>query len=378
MSAPRTRVQPMDFRKDEVDYIMTRWRANESCSLVGVGSIGKSNLLQHLSNPETQKHFLGDVVAENFHTLIIDPNLLGPLPSSGDIESFRCWAGHELIMHRLYVTFYPFKMLSEEDARYFYDIYQAMHDGSNSLYAYMGVRYLEIALDILFRNGIKIVFMFDEFEDMLKNLPVKFFQTLRGLRDSNKKHLSYLTFTRAPLPILVDRYGIDMLAIEPFTELFTDNLRYIGPYNENDARRMIKDLMARNNKPYDDMMTKFLIWASGGFAGLIRSAFREIDILGEINVTSMINDEAVQKLAHRRPVREECRTIWTSLTPPEQHFLKAAANLTKLNSGPEAKQAIPMLTQKKLLRIDDSKSALSIEPPMFRAYVATNPDIVES
>ena len=60
MASPHNRVQPMDFRADETRNVMQRWRASESCSLVGVGSIGKSNLLRHLANAETIRHFLGD------------------------------------------------------------------------------------------------------------------------------------------------------------------------------------------------------------------------------------------------------------------------------------------------------------------------------
>ena len=105
----------------------------------------------------------------------------------------------------------------------------------NPLYAYMGIRYLELGLQFFLRKGIQIVFMFDEFEEMLDQMPVKFFHTLRGLRDNNKQSLSYLTFTRAPLTTLIERKGLDMLKYEPFIELFTDNVYYVGPYNEKDC-----------------------------------------------------------------------------------------------------------------------------------------------
>jgi hypothetical protein len=48
------RRQPLDYRQEEVGRIMHRWNAGESCSLVGVGSVGKSNLMQHLANPEVR------------------------------------------------------------------------------------------------------------------------------------------------------------------------------------------------------------------------------------------------------------------------------------------------------------------------------------
>ena len=176
-----------------------------------------------------------------FKAIIIDPSMLGPLPSSASIDSdaIRCWAGYELMMHRLFLAFYPFNNLTAEDARIFYDTYQALQDGTNPLYAYMGLRYFELGLEIFMKQGTQVVFMFDEFEEMLKQLPIKFFLTLRGLRDANKRSVSYLTFTRSPLPQLVKKFDIDALEIEPFTELLNDNIVYVGPYNETDARNMV-------------------------------------------------------------------------------------------------------------------------------------------
>ncbi|NJL54794.1 hypothetical protein HC928_06080 [bacterium] len=171
----RTRRQPVDFRREEVAYVMQRWRASESCSLIGVGSVGKSNLLQHLADPEVQRTYMNITQSDQFKAIIIDPNMLAPLPSIEAAQE-RSWAGYELMMHRLFMAFYPFDMLSEDDSERFYNTYQALRDGTNPLYASMGLRYFELGLDFFVRRGIRIVFMFDEFEEMLKHLPVKFFR----------------------------------------------------------------------------------------------------------------------------------------------------------------------------------------------------------
>ncbi len=374
MEGSRSRKQPIDFRKEEVAYVMQRWRAADSCSLIGVGSVGKSNLLQHLANPDVQKAYMNITGASEFKAIIIDPNLLGPL-GSNDNEQIRCWAGYELLMHRLYMTFYPFEVLGKEDGQRFYEVYQNLQDGSNPIYAYMGLRYFELGLDYFMRRGIRIVFMFDEFEEMLKQLPIKFFQTLRGLRDTNKKQLSFLTFTRAPLASLVEQMELSVLDMEPFAELFNDSIYYVGPYNEVDARRMVDNLIGRNQKTVTEQSITFLIWATGSYAGLLRSGFRLLDALGTIDSSSTMNDELVRQLAIRRPIRMECKTIWTSLTPAEQHVLKAVARLLEYNSNTETEQAVAMLVQKRLLRVDKFQQTLHIEPPVFRAFISTNPDI---
>ena len=307
---------------------------------------------------------------------MIDPNMLGPLPAEGDTEQVRCWAGYELLMHRLYLSLYPLENVLGSDAEHFFDAYQMLQDGTNPLYAYMGLRYFELGLEFLLRKGIQIVFMFDEFEEMLKQMPVKFFLTLRGMRDNHKSALSYLTFTRAPLPVLVERMGIPELAIEPFTELFTDNVYFVGPYNPKDARDMVDRLIKRNQRTdYPSHMIDFILYASGRFAGILRATFRMADTLGTIYPRDIYQDEIIEKLASRPAVRMECQTIWKSLTPIEQEVLKAVARLRHYEVNEETEQAIALLVRKNLVHVDKERQTLHIEPPVFRAYVASNPDI---
>ena len=375
----RTRKQPLDFRKEEVGRVMERWRASESCSLVGVGSVGKSNLLQHLADTDVQAFYMEVTKVERFKAIIIDPSLLGPLPIAGvNMDQVRCWAGYELMMHRLFLAFYPFEMLTKEESKQFIETYQALQDGTNPLYAYMGLRYFELGLEFFMRRGIQIVFMFDEFEEMVRQLPVKFFQTLRGIRDTNKSQLSYLTFTRSPILEITQQEEISLLSIEPFAELFTDNVYYVGPYNESDARQMVESLTRRNQKTYDDYIINFLLWATGRYAGLLRAGFRVLDTLGNLEASNVMTsgEHLVQQLAARRGIRTECRTIWASLNRMEQYVLRAVAGLNPSvdTNDPETGEAVALLVQKRLLRVNKEQKQLVIEPPVFHAYVANDID----
>lgn len=376
MLKSRGRKQDIDFRKDEVSYIMQRWRGAASCSLIGVASVGKSNLLQHLIDPDVHRAYLPQMGIGQFKPVIIDPNLLGPLPTNDAEKSqISSWAGYELMLHRLFMAFYPFDdIIGPEEGERFYQLYEQLQDGKNPLYAYMGLRYFELALDILMRHDIHVVFMFDEFEKMLRKLPENFFQALRGLRDANKRNLSYLTFARAPLNILVEQYDKDPLEMEPFTELFTDNILYIPPYNEIDAKKMVDALMDKNGKRYSDIAINFLLTTTGSYAGLIRSGFSILGALGTINQSSVMDSNLIRQMAGRRPIRMECERIWQSLTPPEQHILRASAGLETYDSNPETDDAVTMLIQKRLLYIDHANNNLHIQPPLFKAFVLNNSD----
>jgi hypothetical protein len=375
----RSRIQPLDYRQDEVGRVMERWRASESCSLVGVGSVGKSNLLLHLADTRVQQKYMRETRIELFKAIVIDPSMLGPLPAEGrDFEQIRCWLGYELMMHRLFLAFHQSNLLSSAEMARFVEVYETLQDGSNPLYAFMGLRYFELALDIIMNKGIQIVFMFDEFEEMLRSLPIKFFLTLRGLRDSNKSQLSYLTFTRAPIPVVLEKEKIDLLRMEEFIELFTDNVLYIGPYNNRDARRMIDDLCQRNNKSYSDYIKEFLIWSTGGFAGLLRASFRSLENFDDITLSSVMTGSLTiaKELAKKTAVRAECRTIWTSLTDIEQQILRAAAGTQPFERTTRSDEAVEYLVRKKLIVPDASNgNRLSINPPVFHYFVVDNPDL---
>lgn len=365
-----TRQYDLDFRKEEVDYIMKRIGGATSCSLVGIGSVGKSNLLQHISDPNVHAHYLG--AEAKIKTITIDANMLGPLPANAD-DAMRCWAGYELMMHRMFLAFYPFDMLPDAEASRFYETYLALQNGTNPLFSYMALRYFEVGLQFFVRQGYKIIFLFDEFDEMLRQLPVKFYQTLRGIRDASKRNLVYITFTRSPLPALIERYDISALDIEPFAELFTDNVAYVGPYNAKDARKMYDELTARRQKTYSDTIRDLLLEATGRYAGLLRAGFASLEDLGNLAQITTV-DALAETLAARQPIRTECKTIWTSLNRSEQYVLKAVARLTPYNVNPETEQAVTMLVQKRLLRLDKDQQRLEIQPPVFRDFVGTNPD----
>lgn len=346
---------------------MARFRASESCSLVGVGSVGKSNLLHHLIDEDTRMYYLDDAYARKIIPIMIDPNLLGS--TEGTSEQFKCWAGYELLMHRIFLALHPFVML-DKDADNFTRTYRELQDGKNPLYAYMGLRYFELGLEFFFRRGFQIVFLFDEFEELLDKMPVKFFQTLRGLRDNHKTRLSFLTFSREPIPVLVEKMQIPILGIEPFAELFTDNVYFIGPYNMDDAMAMLQILMKRNpTLEYSTNALHFLIRATGGYAGILRAGFRSLEVFGEIGPADLNNMNLINRLARRPRVRTECEIIWNSLTHKEQQVLIAIARRDPDDIDDESERAISLLVQKRLLRVDRSAQSLKIEPPVFSVFI---------
>lgn len=366
------RKQPLDFRQDEISQIMHYWQASESCAVIGVGSVGKSNLLHHVSNPEVQTHYWKDAASSTFKAINIDPNMLGPfLSEPGTSDAERIWGGYELMMHRLFLTFHPFEILTEDEARQFYATYQALQDGSNPLYAYMGLRYFELGLEFFFRRSIQIVFMFDEFEELMRQMPMKFFQTLRGLRDQHKHLLSYTVFARSPIQEIAHTLGVNAAEFESFRELFHDHLVFLGPYPASDARRMLQSLCTSHNSTLPESLIHSLIVTTGGFAGLLRATFHVTQHHTDY-FQALEENALLARLLGQPSVGMECETLWQSLSRAEQDILLAVSHVMPYNVEPATESAVRTLLRKKLIVFNRNHNRLEVSPPLFARHLKSS------
>jgi hypothetical protein len=376
------------FRRAETQRVLDCWRRPVSCAVVGVGSVGKTNFYQHLAHPSIASLAAG-IVKRPVKVIALDPNLLAPLPplqhadrasAPGGLMSApalaiarRYWAGCELVFTRLVEAFAPYPMLSAEDAQAVDDLYAAFRSGDNPLYLYLGLRYLELALDHLFQSDTQIVFLLDDFEHMLERLPVQFFLGLRGLRDAYKTQLSFVAFSRAPLGDVVAAAGLDPVAIEPFIELFNDDVIALAPYREMDARAALTTVMARKAKQYSAVQQDLILWASGGHAGLLRACAGVFDGLGRIaSEIPAQGDRLVQALLARSVVRAECAVIWRGLNTAQRAMLRGLAAGERISLGDEAiRTTFDQLVHYGFVQPGEG-GAIGVVPPVFAAYVASD------
>src|SRR5437773_10261607 len=84
---------PLSSRKKEVDRIFSSIRAGDSCSIVGIGSVGKSNLLRFIQQDNVRQVHLQQEWS-NFLFVYIDSNKL--LQQSE-------WSLFELMLHQILV-----------------------------------------------------------------------------------------------------------------------------------------------------------------------------------------------------------------------------------------------------------------------------------
>jgi|SRR5579859_1952249 len=358
----------LNYREAEIRWTLSRLNAGNSCALVGVGSVGKSNLIRHLLRPDVRKFHLG-ADADSLQLIMIDPNtMLDPLPPTPGTNTPNSWAGYEIMTHRLYRHFHPFfGKMPPEVSEQFYEVYQNLLDGEDPFTPRIGLRMLGRAIDLMIGQGARLAFIFDEFEAMLADLPPRFFRTLRGLRDDYKYELTYVVVARKTLPDLVAEHNYDYNALEPFIELFSDSTRFISAFSERDARDMAQQLAERLNMAVPASIQDQIIRLSGGHAGLLRAGFNSAPEL----VEGLTDDEAADRLVRMRWVQAESNTIWLSLNPREQLVLQTLVGKRKEPIDPRSAE-VRILAEKQLIR--QQSDWMGVSPPIFRSYLRTRAD----
>ncbi len=396
MSTPR--YYHPDYRQAEVAAIIEALDQGQSVSVIGPPSIGKTNLLRYLDQerlapndpaspwnrfaPRSAQH--GPIVVIN-----VDPNALLPaLPGDRGEIAARAWPGFELLVHRttiapqLYPVYRPVEgqesdpELAEKIARlqaHFENAHPDVTDFEDHLHAHLALRHLESILDAaltghrLLGRPIRIAYLMDEFDRLLDTMPNYFFVALRSIRDRFKYQVMFATFTRNSLPLLA---GSRLPVLEPFLELFHDNVVWLKPFGDDDAWRMIEQLEKRSVSK-DDYPLGLLIRATGGFAGLMRAGFQHADKLAAIQARTYPHaiELAAARLSAEPNVQAECRTLLRALTAAEIAALYAVAQ----NKPTPDERVVQELIAKSLLQPTGQGDALRVYPQVLAAYVRSHP-----
>ena len=310
---------PLSFRSRETDNIFLRLRAGNSCNIIGIGSVGKSNLLRFLQQADVRHAKLGSEW-DKYLFVYIDANKL--------LERSE-WGLWELMLHQILVELSNGEIKPAE--------YQEIDDLHQRATApatrHIALRYLDRAIGLICRNlNLKLVFLFDEFDDLYRTLPPQVFDALRALRDENKYSLMYVVVTRREL----NQLRSEEEHREAFEELVTPNTIWLAAYSKADARYTLQRLASRHSVKLSEKQIQDILKVTGGHPGLIRAVFPQM--YEQTNATE-------SALANKN-VREECQRIWQSLAKDEQ---KALALLVSNSRIQMAESLLEQLQQKGLL-----------------------------
>lgn len=336
------------FRQIETEKMFKWMQAGESASIVGISGVGKSNLFNHIRDPYTQAHFLGEL---EISTLIIRANF-------HYIPDFSDRSIYSLILEQLELLDGDADRLgiSEKAIEQISSYHEALLDAKDDILKVQ--RQFKLALRVLLgQSNRRLVFLFDQFDDVFQEAEPRLFANLRGLREAYKYRISYLVFTRDMLPNLIE---MDQ-AREEFYELLASNIMGLKPYGKSDALSVLERVAERNKLSLTDDLRDRLYTLAGGHAGLLRAALLAA---AQQQMIDKLPQDIADHLLAVPGVEMECEKLWRSLSLLEQRTLMA--KVQAFDSGLDG--AVVRQLQMKGLMIDDETAVLF--SPLFANFVA--------
>jgi hypothetical protein len=336
------------LRKDEVGQIFKWVKGMESISVVGVSGAGKSNLFNQLLNPEIQKSYLGDSY-QNYIIVRVDCHYL---TDYSDRDIYSLILDQLETIDSLEIDYLVDKGQIQEITKN----YEALLNAGNDTLKVQ--RFFKLALRSLLSLKEKhMVFLFDQFDDVFRDADPMIFRNLRGLRETYKYRIAFVTFTRDILPRIVE---LDS-SREEFYELLESNLIWLKPYSKDDALSLVKRVSTRNQLTVDPHLVDVLIDLSGGHGGLLREALL---ITAGAKEDSLQENRIPEVLKSNPAIVLECKKIWNSISVEEKKYL---ANFVHGNASKDSSSIKWVLCEKGLLV--EGKKDMHIFSDMFQAFV---------
>ena len=291
-----------EYRREVVALVFRILRAGDSCCIVGISGTAKSNLFRHLLNPEVRRHYLGDAW-QSYAFLAIDSHALAELSGramyhpllerlSADIRE-RGAGGH------LAATVEQFHQQALPST----DSLEWQHAFAQAVRAVMTATVTQ-----------RLVFLFDQFDEVYEALDPRFFANLRSIRDDFKYRVSYVTFAREELPQIRSDPEHD-----EFYELLSPNVIGLGCYEYDDAWTLLRRVGGRYDLEPEPSLGDGLIALTGGHPGLLKAAY--MTTMRGSSAPSERDQAAIEVLLADPDIRTECRKLWDSIRQDERQRL---------------------------------------------------------
>jgi DNA-binding winged helix-turn-helix (wHTH) protein len=290
---------PSFSRDPDMRFIAERVVDGDCCALVGVSNVGKSHLLRAWRRPEVVRAYL-DEAADGLGFVYIDFNLMLEMSEQGF---------YELILRTVLTLLHE---LPTEPR---------ISDQVNEAYRRVVEPTNPFQVPLSFNEGIitlcedwprRLVFLFDEFDEVFQGIDERVFLNLRALRDRYPDQLSYIVATLKQLN--ESRQGPE---ISEFSELFAHDTRYLGMLGERDSLRIIDRFAQAEGLTFTPEDRAFVLAQAGGHPGLLKAVCHVLarafgrDEPGRVRA-------ADYRLLRKRleddvTVRGECVKLWNNL-----------------------------------------------------------------
>ncbi|MBE7552240.1 MAG: protein kinase [Anaerolineales bacterium] len=323
-------------RTQEVTNTLSLLKNNQSVSIVGPRRIGKTSLLLHLS-----------------HAAVMSQHGLSPT------EHLFIFIDCEGLSHLDQAGFY--RVILEETEDQLLDRGLAVEIEIPETPTY---RQFERALRQLNRQGLRLIYLLDEFELMSENqnLDADFFSGLRGL--TARHDVCYVTASQAHLLEL--SYAEGVLG-SPFFNIFA--VQHLGLFSQEEARQLIHQPAQAAGVPFSDGLSEFILELAGPqpmflniacfhtFAALTPSPTLPLPGGGGLIPSPTLSLEERELEEVRRKVAGELeghfRYYWSKLDEGERRVLAALPGLAPVKN--ETTQVLIHRLEQQALLVRDER-----------------------
>lgn len=300
-------------RARDLAYLAERIVDCECCAIVGVSNIGKSNLLRQLRTPNLLTEISDSVNEDTVSFFYVDFNLQLQMTGQGFYELVLRTVLTNLKLHQADPA-----LLDVLDSAY-QQIVSPTDEFQNAL------SFNQAIIALCEQWPRRVVFLFDEFDEVFQQLDARVFLNLRALRDKYPNDLIYVVSVGAVLSS-----GRDDTEIAEFAELFTHHTYFLQSLEEADIQRAIKGFAAANDIRFSDEDIRFIAEQSGGHPGLLHLVCQ---IFAHNTLDGVARDFRLvsAQLADNPNVRTECVKLWHSLALTSREALFEFLTVGKLD-----------------------------------------------
>ena len=321
------------YREPELRLICSNVQRGRSTAFVGVSGVGKSNLINFLSEGGPATAGLPGLLTAPVHFAIVECNRWQETPAS-------LW---ELLLESL------------EQLKGFppapQDPILSLHDATRNQRRLQS--WTRLACHEMHCH---LVFVLDHFDHVLECGPLSMLEDLGALRnDGNRDRLSYLIFTNR-LPHVLGR-SHDLEARSKFYDLFRRDVYALEPHQAKDALKMLAHLNEACQPALSHPDLHAIYHLAGGHARLLKVILDVWVQRKAAHLALPVDPDELQALSE---VNETCRRILLCLHEQEQRALLRAARDRLL---PEDLETADHLVRRGLLQ--------SVTPPALFSPVLT-------
>lgn len=292
---------PSDSREAEIGQIIGFIKEGNSCQMIGLPGVGRSNLFKLLvyNRSVRLKHF-----GQNqkwFHFVLIDFSEIRKKPI-GDAVKFLFLSLTDSLRERKIKEFEAVNKIFKESL-----------NSNDELVLFQGLKRVIDYLTI--EKELTIVFLFDRFEEYVPMLTSEFFSHLRVLRDRAKYRFSVVFSLTHPLEQLLEPN-----LLSDFYSFLAGHTVFLALKDAPSLEFRLSYLEKSTGKKLAENVKLEILKLTAGHGKMTRICAEEI--LATSNKQLATSLSLLKFFSENKAVRSVCYEIWNALSPQEQTTLK--------------------------------------------------------